>query len=124
MFDAQFFKSQDNDILMKVYDPGTGTTMASGLTPLKANDTDGACEKHVPVIEIDGDMVTVTVGSIDHPMMDEHFITMIALVTTAGVQVANLKPGDAPKAQFALNGAKAVKAYEYCNLHGLWVAEA
>ena len=124
MFDAKFYRSMDNDILMKVYDPGTSATMASGLTEIKANDTDATLEKHVPVIEVDGDLVTVTVGSIDHPMADEHYITMIALVTTTGVQVAQLHPSQAPNASFALNGAKAVKAYEYCNIHGLWVAQA
>ena len=87
--------------------------------------TDGAHEKHVPVIEINGRDVTVSVGSAAHPMMEEHFIMWIALETKQGAQRKPLNPGDEPKASFALApGDEVVAAYEYCNLHGLWKAEA
>ena len=88
------------------------------------NTTDAAGEKHVPVIEINGNIVTVKVGSVEHPMMDAHYIQWVVLETEQGRQRKELKTGAAPEATFALvDGDKAVAAYEYCNLHGLWKAE-
>lgn len=95
------------------------------MKELVANTTDAATEKHVPVIEVNGSQVTVTVGSVDHPMLEEHFIQWIALETKEGMQRKALKPGEAPKAVFGLaEGDAVVCAYEYCNLHGLWRADA
>ena len=77
--------------------------------------------KHVPVIEQNGTRVTVTVGSVEHPMLDAHYIEWILLETKEGRQRKTLKPGDKPVASFALTeGDAVVAAYEYCNLHGLW----
>ena len=92
---------------------------------LVANTTDAANEKHVPVIKVEGSKVTVTVGEVTHPMLDEHYINWVMLETKKGRQRVELKPGEAPEAVFALaEGDEAVAAYEYCNLHGLWKAEA
>lgn len=91
------------------------------MVEMVPNTTDGALEKHVPVIEVNGRDVTVTVGSVDHPMLEEHYIMWIALETKQGAQRKELKPGQAPRACFALaEGDEVVAAYEYCNLHGLW----
>ena len=86
--------------------------------------TDAATEKHVPVIQIDGSVVTVSVGQVAHPMQEEHYIEWILLQTDKGIQKKWLKPGDDPKAVFALSeGEKVIAAYEYCNLHKLWKAQ-
>ena len=86
---------------------------------------DAATEKHVPVISVEGNKVTVTVGEVEHPMAEEHFIEWIALETQEGNQRKELKPGSKPQAVFMLAETdKAVAAYAYCNLHGLWKAEA
>lgn len=90
---------------------------------LTANTVDAAFEKHVPVIEENGDTVTVKVGSVEHPSMMEHYIEWIVLVTESGIQMKWLKPGMKPEAIFKVN-EKVVAAYEYCNLHGLWKADA
>ena len=90
---------------------------------LKANTVDAAFEKHVPVIEHTGDSVTVYVGSIAHPMMEEHYIQFIVLETVSGYQIKHLKPGEKPEAHFAVT-EPVIAAYEYCNLHGLWMAKA
>ncbi|MFQ9516474.1 MAG: desulfoferrodoxin family protein [Eubacterium sp.] len=83
--------------------------------------TDAAQEKHVPVIEQDGQKVVVKVGSLEHPMLEEHYIEWIVLETKKGYQKVNLKPGDEPNAEFMLTeDDKVVAAYEFCNLHGLW----
>lgn len=92
---------------------------------LTAKTADSATEKHVPVIQIQGNLVTVTVGSTLHPMQEEHAIQWIFLQTKQGNQRKPLSPGQAPTAVFALApGDEVVAAYEYCNLHGLWKAEA
>ena len=89
------------------------------------NTSDGAGEKHVPVIEKDGQKVTVKVGEVAHPMVDAHFINWVVIETKGGYQLKNLKPGDEPVAEFVIaDGDELVAAYEYCNLHGLWKAEA
>ena len=91
-------------------------------TELIPNTTDAAGEKHVPVITVDGDTVTVKVGSVEHPSLDTHYIEWIVLVTTGGFQIHYLKPGMKPEAVFKVN-EEPVAAYEYCNLHGLWKAD-
>lgn len=91
---------------------------------LKANSVDASGEKHVPVVEQDGNRVKVTVGSVEHPMLEEHHIMWIALETTKGEMVKRLSAGEKPVAEFLLlEGEEPVAAYEYCNLHGLWKAE-
>lgn len=88
---------------------------------LKANSTDGAGEKHVPVIEQNGNKVTVKVGSVEHPMMEAHYITFICLETKKHVVKVDLTPADKPLAVFELeDGDEVVNAFEFCNLHGLW----
>ena len=95
------------------------------MSELVPGTTDAAQEKHVPVIEVDGNLVTVKVGEVEHPMLEEHHIAWIALETKEGAQFKQLKPQDAPKAAFALTeGDEVLAVYEYCNLHGLWKAEA
>lgn len=82
--------------------------------------TDAALEKHVPVISIDGNKVTVTVGEVAHPMLEEHHIAWVVLETESGFMQKKLDVTGEPKAEFVLSGEKVVAAYEYCNLHGLW----
>ena len=90
---------------------------------LVPNTVDAAKEKHVPVYEVKDGVVNVTVGSVEHPMTAEHYIEFIVLATKNGVQRKDLKPGDAPKAAFALVAGDEVEGvYAYCNLHGLWKA--
>ena len=85
--------------------------------------SDGAAEKHVPVYEIRDNKVYVTVGAVAHPMSEEHYIEWIAIQTKNGNQRKALKPGDEPKAVFALLEDDEVEAvYAYCNLHSLFKA--
>ncbi len=94
------------------------------MVELLPNTEDGAHEKHIPVIEVNDNIVTVTVGEVEHPMLDAHYIEWIALQTDKSNQRKVLKPGDKPVAQFALlPGEKVVAALEYCNLHGLYLKE-
>ena len=85
--------------------------------------TDAAVEKHVPVYKTEGSLVTVTVGSTEHPMMPEHYIEWVCLLTKQGEQRKTLQPDDKPVVQFALcDGDEVVAVYAYCNLHSLWKA--
>ena len=91
------------------------------MVELIPNTQDGAKEKHVPVYEIKGDKLFVTVGSTEHPMIPEHYIEWISVQTSSGNQRKALKPGDPPKACFALLDGDEIEAvYAYCNLHSLW----
>jgi superoxide reductase len=91
---------------------------------LEANTTDAAQEKHVPVIQVEGNLVTVKVGSAVHPMTEEHLISWISLQTKQGNQRKALSAGQEPKVEFMIcDGDEVVAAYAYCNLHGLWKAE-
>lgn len=93
------------------------------MKPLIPNTTDAGGEKHVPVIAVDGSTVTVTIGAVEHPMLDAHYIEWILLETKEGRQRKTLKPSEKPVAVFSLAaGDEVVAAYEYCNLHGLWKA--
>ena len=93
------------------------------MTEIVPGSTDAALEKHVPVYKVEGDKVYVTVGSVEHPMLPEHYIEWISLQTKAGNQRKPLQPGQAPKACFSLCEGDEVEAvYAYCNLHSLWKA--
>ncbi|MBR6381414.1 MAG: desulfoferrodoxin [Lachnospiraceae bacterium] len=103
-------------------------TMCCGeaMRELVPGTSDGAAEKHVPALDFDpaSRKLSVTVGSVLHPMLEEHFIGFIVLETEKRLVKVDLKPGDAPKAVFTVEeGEKDLKVYEYCNLHGLWMAE-
>jgi superoxide reductase len=92
----------------------------STLNEVVVRSVDASVEKHVPQIKVERNIVTVTVGSVTHPMADKHYIEFIAIETTQGVHRKNLKPGMEPKAVFALCDEELVGAYAYCNLHGMW----
>jgi superoxide reductase len=86
------------------------------------NTVDAAQEKHVPVIEVGADSITVKVGSVPHPMQTEHYIEWIELIADGKVYRQNLQPSDDPQATFPVI-AENVTAREYCNLHGHWSAK-
>ncbi len=91
------------------------------MKELVPGTTDAAVEKHVPVVEVEGNVVKVSVGEVEHPMLEEHYIGWVAIETKQGLQRKYLKPGEKPVVEFALvEGDELVAAYEYCNLHGLW----
>ncbi len=93
------------------------------MTALEPNTVEASGEKHIPVASVENGVVKVNVGSIDHPMLDEHFIEWVYLETERGGQRASLKPGQAPTVSFLVGDDKPVAVYAYCNLHGLWKAD-
>ncbi len=113
------------NIITKVKDAGVPVVCCGQpMKELVPGATDGAFEKHVPAVTIEGNTVKVQVGEVEHPMVEAHFIQFIALETKNGAQIKYLKPEEKPAAEFVLaDGDEAVAVYEYCNLHGLWVKE-
>ena len=110
------------NIIAKVRDSGV-PVMCCGkpMTRIVPGTSDGAYEKHVPVYSVENNIVTVTVGAVEHPMSEAHYIEWISLQTSAGNQRKVLRPGDPPKACFALCEGETVEAvFAYCNLHSLW----
>ena len=121
--EQKFFRCDHcGNIYAQVYDAGPKVVCCGQpMTELIAGSTDAAVEKHVPVIKVEGTTVTVTVGDVIHPMIEEHFIEWISLQTKNGNQRKQLKPGQEPAAIFELTADDAVEtAYAYCNLHSLW----
>ena len=105
---------------------GTGVPVICCGEPMKEivpGTTDASLEKHVPVWEFKNGKVTVTVGSVAHPMIPEHYIEWVSLQTKFGNQRKALKPGDEPRVCFSVCVGDEVEAvYAYCNLHSLWKA--
>lgn len=92
---------------------------------LEAGTTDAALEKHVPVYTVENHTVHVKVGSVEHPMTEAHWIQWIIAETNKGFAVKELTAQDQPEAEFVLSAGEELKeVYAYCNLHGLWKAEA
>ena len=121
----EFFKcAHCGNVAVKLFDQGAPLSCCGeAMQLLRAGETDGAAEKHVPVVTA-GETIHVEVGSVSHPMLEAHYITMIVLETSKGFQVKRLLPGEDPKADFAVApGEEPVAVYEYCNLHGLWKTE-
>ncbi len=119
----EFFKCAICGKIVAMVKDGVPDTVCCGraMAKLIPNTSDGAGEKHVPVAVVAGDVVTVKVGAVEHPMLEDHHIEWIALETSSGNQRKVLDKCGKPEAEFALLPGENVWAvYEYCNLHGLW----
>ena len=93
------------------------------MKELVPNTVEASGEKHIPAVTVEGNVLKVNVGSVNHPMAEEHFIEWVYVETENGGMRKNLKPGQEPNVTFALGDDKAIAVYAYCNLHGLWMAE-
>jgi superoxide reductase len=119
----QFYECEICGNIVEVARGGKGQLVCCGepMKLLEENTVDAAVEKHVPVIEkVDGG-IKVKVGSVAHPMTEEHYIEWIEVIDTDVTHIAFLKPGDEPEAMFPVDKTDVV-AREHCNLHGLWKA--
>lgn len=90
------------------------------MKEITANTQDAALEKHVPALSYEADGLHVQIGSVEHPMLEEHYIEWILVQTKDGLLMKNLKPGAAPRATFPVKEEDVIAVYEYCNIHGLW----
>lgn len=123
----KFFKCKHcGNVITKLTDSGVNVVCCGEeMKELVSNTTDAAQEKHIPIFQVDGNQVSVTVGSVEHPMGAEHLIEWIIVETSQGFIKKQLHAGDKPHATFALVPGETLKAvYAYCNLHGFWKKEA
>ncbi len=90
------------------------------MTKLEPGTVEASREKHIPVCTVEGNTVKVVVGSVAHPMTEEHSITWVYLQTDRGGQRKCLTSDSEPVVTFALADEKPISVYAYCNLHGLW----
>ena len=107
--------------IVEVVHAAGGTLVCCGqpMEAISENTTDAATEKHVPTIEQDDGGVRVSVGSVAHPMGEDHYIEWIEIVVNGKSYRQFLKPSDAAEAFFPIQ-SKNITARAYCNLHGLW----
>lgn len=122
----KFYKCEVCGKIVAVVNERNVPTICCGqpMQELVPNTKDGAHEKHIPVVEVKGNLVHVKVGEVEHPMLENHYIEWIVLKTNFGNQRKQLKPGEKPEACFALlEGEKVEEVLEYCNLHGLYSAK-
>ena len=112
------------NLVVKIHDAGV-PMMCCGqkMEELIPNTVEASGEKHVPVASVENGVVTVAVGSVAHPMVPEHSIEWVFVLTEKGGQLKKLNPGEAPEVKFWLGDDKAVAVYAYCNIHGLWMSE-
>ena len=119
----KFYKCKHCGKIIAIVNDKAVPTICCGepMVELVPNTEDGAHEKHIPIYKVEGNIVHVEVGEILHPMLEGHYIEWIALKTNLGNQRKVLKPGEEPKADFALlPGEKVEMVVEHCNLHGLY----
>lgn len=102
-----------------------GEAVPEGYVECFAGEVDAAQEKHVPQVSVEDNKLKVVVGSVEHPMLEAHYITNIWVEYGDGtVDRAGLVPGMKPEYVFDSKGRTGkVTVYEYCNLHGLWKNE-
>ena len=94
------------------------------MSEIIPGEIEASLEKHIPEFKVEGNKVYVTVGSVEHPMVPEHYIEWVSIQTKQGNQRKQLQPGQEPKVCFSICDCDEVEAvYAYCNLHGLWVAK-
>ncbi|MBR6517893.1 MAG: desulfoferrodoxin [Bacilli bacterium] len=94
------------------------------MSEIIPGEVEASREKHIPEFKVEGNKVYVTVGSVEHPMIPEHYIEWVCIQTKQGSQMKQLQPGQAPKVCFSICECDEVEAvYAYCNLHSLWVAK-
>lgn len=120
----EVYKCNECGAIVEVVNAGGGSLSCCGkeMKLMTENTVDAAKEKHVPVLEETADGYIIKVGSVEHPMTEEHYIQWVELIMGAKVYREFLKPGQEPQASFKIDKKEKPIAREYCNLHGLWKA--
>ncbi len=118
----QIYKCNACGLMVEVVAAGSCPPSCCGepMELMTENTRDAAKEKHVPVVEVQGDGILVKVGAVPHPMEPDHYIEWIEVVNGSYVNRCHLKPGDAPQAAFYVPMQPGLIVREYCNKHGLW----
>lgn len=122
MSESKFYYCNEHKTMALLLSEEAAQLLCEGVAmkKLTANTSDGAAEKHVPVVKKEQSTINVCVGDVHHPMEAAHSIEWIYLETKNGGQWKHLHPGEPPVADFAIKDDEPVCVYAYCNLHGLW----
>lgn len=120
---AKILKCDDCGSIIQVLADGDEKVCSDHMLEFPVQTEGEKSPKHKPVVEIDGDKVTVKVGEAAHPMDDDHYIQFVIVEAGAEQYAKCFKPGDVAEATFTVNSADDVKALAFCNLHGLWSSE-
>lgn len=125
MKETKFFICEHCGNLVEVMNDAKVPMMCCGkkMTKLEPGTVEASHEKHIPVVKVEGNTVRVEVGSVAHPMAEEHSILWVYLQTDKGGQRKDLAVGAEPVVTFALDNEVPEAVYAYCNLHGLWKTE-
>lgn len=117
----EIFKCDICGVICEILNPGGGTLSCCGapMRLVKENNQEASVEKHIPVLTRNGDEVTAVVGETLHPMINEHFVEWIEVLTENKIYRHHLKPGEEPKATFLIK-EEILYSRAYCNIHGLW----
>ena len=111
-------------VIEAIHDSGIAPSCCGmKMDELVPNTVEASGEKHIPAVTVENHVVTVNVGSVNHPMQEAHYIEWVQLITENGSQRKMLKPGQAPNVVFHTGDDKPLAVYAYCNLHGLWKTE-
>lgn len=123
MKDSKFYVcSHCGNVVEMVKDKGVPVVCCGQkMDELVPNATEASGEKHLPEVRVENGVVKVCVGTVNHPMQDEHYIEWVSLQTDRGSLRKSLRPGDEPTVVFRLDGDQPLAVYAYCNLHGLWM---
>ena len=112
------------NIVHKIEDSGVSLVCCGQkMTYIEPGVVEASREKHIPIVKYEDNAVNVIVGSVLHPMADEHHIAWVYLETDKGGQIKYLEHNASPEITFSLNNEKPVAVYAYCNLHGLWKSD-
>lgn len=123
---AKILKCEECGSIIQVLVDGDEDACNAHMLKIPVQTEGDKAPKHKPVVEIDGDNVTVKVGEVTHPMDDDHFIQFIVVNVGMEQYAKCFKPGDVPEATFTIGAdkiAEGVEALEFCNQHGLWSSE-
>lgn len=124
--EQKFFRCESCGNLVGLVDDAGIPLICCGqkMAELTPNTSDASKEKHLPLVSVSGDEVSVEIGSVTHPMQPEHHIAWVYVQTERGGQRKNLDEAGDPKVRFAVtDDDRAVAVFAYCNLHGLWKAD-
>lgn len=117
----QIYKCEVCGNIIEVLHQAGGTLVCCGkpMKLMKENSEEASAEKHIPVVSVVNGGVVVKIGEVEHPMVENHYIEWVEVITPNKVYRREFKPGEKPETEFRLD-EEVIIAREYCNVHGLW----
>ena len=120
---VKILKCDDCASVVQLLAKGDGKVCSDHMFEFPMQTEGEKSPKHKPVVEVDGNKITVKVGEAAHPMDDDHYIQFVLVESNCEQYIKHFKPGDAPEATFTINCTEDMKVLAFCNEHGLWSAE-